>query len=55
MMPDEMNSRNELPESNAIFAPVDEIKRIEKVLFNLESLQQELLKVAEGMKPISFD
>ena len=52
MKTDKMDKKQELPECNAIFAPVEEIKHIEQVIDNLELVHRELLKVAEGMKAI---
>jgi len=52
MKTDEMDNKQEFPECNAIFAPVEEIKHIERVINNLELVHRELLKVAEGMKAI---
>jgi len=48
----EMDSREEQSENNIIFASLEEIKNIERVLFNLETTRRELNKVAEGMIPI---
>jgi len=49
---DEKDSQQEQRDHNLIFAPVDEIKNIERVIDNLETVHRELLKVAEGMKAI---
>ncbi len=54
-MSNEMNNSFELPEDKLIYAPLEEIRRLEKVLSTLESIQRELLKVAEGLKPISLE
>jgi len=42
----------EKPEDVVFFAPIEEIKMIESVLYKLESTRNELRKVADGMKPI---
>ena len=47
------NNKNEDAEDRVIFAPVDEIKTIEQVIENLETVSRELLTVAQGMKPVS--
>jgi len=39
-------------ESNVIFASLEEIRNIERVINNLETTRRELNKVAEGMKPV---
>ena len=52
MVKDDLNSKKEQLKGDTIFAPVDEIKRFEQFLNNLEHIQRELLKVAEGMKPV---
>ena len=39
-------------DNNVIFAPVDEIRNIEQIIDDLETVHRELLKVAEGMKPV---
>ena len=36
----------------AIYAPVEEIRHIEQVIDNLETVRRKLMEVAEGMKPI---
>ena len=48
----EKDIRHELPEDKVFFAPLDEIRNIEQIIFNLERTRKELQKVAEGMKPI---
>ena len=49
---DKKDSQQEQPENNVIFAPVDEIRKIERLIDNLETVQRELLKVAKGMKAV---
>jgi len=49
---DKKDCPQEQPDNNVIFAPVDEIRKIERVIDNLETVQRELLKVANGMKAI---
>ena len=39
-------------ENKVIFAPMDEIIKIEQAIDNMEIVQKELLKVAEGMKAL---
>ena len=45
-----MDNRQEFPECKVIFAPIEEIRTIEKVIGNLEFVHRELLKVADCMK-----
>ena len=52
MKKNKKDSQQEQPDNNVIFAPVDEIRNIERVIDNLETVHRELLKVAEGMKAI---
>ena len=47
-----MESKIDKKEEEFFFAPSDEIKNIEKILTNLETIRQELRKVAEGMLPV---
>ena len=42
----------EKPEDVVFFAPIEEIKLIESVLYKLETTRNELRKVADGMKPV---
>jgi len=54
MKPDETNIGPEnLKDIDVIFTPLEHIRCIENVIFNLERTRQELLKVAEGMEPIN--
>ena len=53
MVTDDIGNQLKLSQCNAIFAPLDEINRLEKVINNLEQIQKELLKVAEGLKPVT--
>ena len=46
------DNQQEQSNNKVIYAPVDEIRNIEQVLDNLETVHRELLKVAEGMKAI---
>ena len=48
----EMDFPQEQPEDRPIYAPVEEIRNIERVIDNLETVHRELLKVAEGMKAV---
>jgi len=48
----EMETANEQPEDKVIFAPLEDIDIIRKVIVNLEMTRSELRAVAEGMKPI---
>ena len=41
-------------EDSPIYAPVEEIRKIERVIDNLETVHRELLKVAENMKAVAF-
>ena len=52
MKKNEKNSQQEQPDNNVIYAPVDEIRNIERVIDKLETVHRELLKVAKGMKSI---
>jgi len=52
MTTDELNKMQDFSENDVIFAPVEEIRNIERVIDNLESVQRMLLKIAEGMKEI---
>jgi len=52
MKPDDMESRIEKKEEEFFFAPLEEIMNIEKIIFNLEAIRQELRKVAEAMLPV---
>ena len=47
-----METANEQPEDKVIFAPLEDIDIIRKVIVNLEMTRSELRAVAEGMKPI---
>jgi len=46
------DSLQEKTEAETIFAPMEEIRNIERVIDNLETVRRELLKVAEGMKAV---
>jgi len=48
----EKSFQQEQPDYNIIFAPPDEIRNIERIIDNLETVRRELHKVAEGMKTI---
>jgi len=52
MTTNEIKNMQENPEIDVIFAPVEEIRNIERVIDNLETVRRELLKIAEGMKAI---
>ena len=52
MTTDELNKMQDFSENDVIFAPVEEIRKIERVIDNLEFVRLELLKIAEGMKAI---
>jgi hypothetical protein len=51
----EKNTKNKKVDTDEsiIFAPADEIKCIEQVINNLETVSRELQTVAERMKPVS--
>jgi hypothetical protein len=53
MKTNDTDRKPEISENNVIFAPVEEIRNIERVIENLETVHRELLKVAEGMKAIN--
>ena len=44
--------QQEPPDSKVIFAPVDEIRNIQQIIEDLETVHHELLKVAEEMKSV---
>jgi len=48
----EMDKRMEPPENKIIYAPFEEIRNIEQVIYDLEMTRRELQRMAEGMKPI---
>ena len=54
MEPDNMDTHTGKDQSEdiVIFAPLEEIKCIERVIDNLETIRRELQKVEEGMKLI---
>ena len=52
MEKDDKDIPKEQPDSKVIFAPVDEIRNIERVIDNLETVRRELLDVAKGMKAV---
>ena len=52
MKKNNMTNKSEDADESVIFAPVDEIKSIEQVIENLETVSRELLTVVQGMKPI---
>ena len=52
MKADKMDTGKENPESGIFFAPLEEIRIIERIIVNLEKTRRELQKVAEGMKII---
>ena len=39
-------------ENTPVFLPMEEIRRIERVIDNLEMTRRELQKVMEGLKPV---
>ena len=43
---------NKSPEDKVIFAPIEEIRRIEHIVDNLDKVCREFQKVAAGMKSI---
>jgi len=47
-----MNAGQKKPEDIVIFAPMEEIQNIHRVIDKLETTRKELQKVAEGMRPI---
>jgi len=53
MEKDDKDIPKEQPDSKVIFAPVDEIRNIERVIENLEIVRRELHNVAKGMKVIN--
>ena len=48
----EMDIKKERMEDDIFFAPLDQIRTIENIIVNLETVCRELYKVAEGMKPV---
>jgi len=51
-MKEEMDIIKGSSEDRAIYAPIEDIRNIEKVIKDLEITRKELQKVAEGMRPI---
>jgi hypothetical protein len=52
IMTNEISINMEKTDDEVFFAPLDQIRFFEKIIVNLETTFRELLKVAEGMKPI---
>jgi len=52
MKKDEMNAGQKNPDDVVIYAPFEEIQNIHNVIEKLETTRKELLKVAEGMRPV---
>jgi hypothetical protein len=52
MEADDTKSKQNQSEDNTIFAPVDEIRNIERVIDKLETVYRELLRVSEGMRAV---
>jgi len=49
----EIDIINESEDKVIIYAPLDEIRIIEHILSNLETVRKELGRIAEGMKPVA--
>jgi hypothetical protein len=52
MKTDDVDIKMDHPDDRFFFAPLDEIRNIENIIFKLETTFRELQKVAEGMKPV---
>jgi hypothetical protein len=52
MEADDMDNKQEQLPCKVVFAPLDEIRSIEKVIDDLEAIRQELQIVSVSMKPI---
>jgi len=52
MKKNKMKTAKEQPDDKVIFAPLEDINIIKSVIENLETTHQELIKVAQGMKPV---
>jgi hypothetical protein len=50
MEKDIINNRRKQPEEKIIYAPLEEIINIERVIDNLEIIRRELQKVVKGMR-----
>ena len=53
--PNEMDTKKERMEDDIFFAPLDQIRTIENIIVNLETVCRELYRVAEGMKPVEIE
>jgi len=52
MKKNKMKTAKEQPDDKVIFAPLEDINIIKNVIENLETTHRELIKVAQGMKPV---